>query len=107
MRQIICPNCGPREMCFRIQHLARNVGENAYGEIVEVGDARVTYEGRALKCPTCNSKVKIVDDDVASMLDELTREIENTEETIEGFLMHEGTTKTILSIIAKHRENLL
>ena len=37
------------------------------------------------------------------VLDKIRAEIEQTSETIDGFLMHDGTKKTVLKIIDKYK----
>ena len=37
------------------------------------------------------------------ILDKIRAEIEQTSETIDGFLMHDGTKKTVLKIIDKYK----
>ena len=39
------------------------------------------------------------------VLDKIRAEIEQTSETIDGFLMHDGTKKTVLKIIDKYKES--
>lgn len=38
------------------------------------------------------------------IIDKIRAEIEHTSETIDGFLMHDGTKRTVLQIIDKYRE---
>ena len=38
-----------------------------------------------------------------NILDKIRAELEQTHETMDGFLMHEGTKKTVLSIIDKYK----
>ena len=38
-----------------------------------------------------------------SMIDKIRAEIEQTSETVDGFLMHDGTKRTVLQIINKYK----
>lgn len=41
--------------------------------------------------------------DMMQTLDEIKAEIEQTSETVNGFLMHDGTKRTVLQIIDKYK----
>ena len=46
---------------------------------------------------------KVCHEDKVKVLDKIRAEIEQTSETVDGFLMHDGTKRTVLKIINKHK----
>lgn len=48
-------------------------------------------------------EIKIAKLEQEPILNKIKAEIEQTSETVDGFLMHEGTKKTVLSIIDKYK----